>query len=283
MKRILIFLCIFLISTAYADIYYDIDPPDSWKEIETMKLTAFSTPYNDSALLEFGNFSMLIDGGFKGARYNMEKVLAELGYDKKVNIIYNSHPHDDHIGAVIHMMRYGFKADEFISSFSVDYNNEEHQNAVKLLKENDIAYHKVENGETIEFGNATITFYYYPDGRDPNALSSVALVRFENSKILLTGDITTGSIRYFRSIFTKHELQADIMKYPHHGITAVDSGFIEDVNPSFIYITNKFSATQHVNKQLSYRNIVFKHTSIGRIIMITDGIDWYIKQYKGLY
>ena len=286
MKRIIMLLlaaALLCTCAAGAEVYLDREPPESWKDKDLLVLTAFSTPINDSALLEVGGVSILIDGGFKGQRFDMEKVLAELGYDGHVNIIYNTHPHDDHIGAVIYMMRFGFTADEFISTFPEDYPDERQQKAVSLLKDAGIPYRQIRNGETLEIGGASFRFLYYPDGRDPNALSSMAHITFGNATLLMTADVTNASMRYFHANLAPGEIRADIMKFPHHAILRMENEFVDDVSPKFVYITNRKKETPRSNRQLEIRGIPYKHTSVGRIVMTTDGNDWYVMQYKDLY
>ena len=286
MKKFLpCFLCLvfLLFGSAFAEIHIDEEAPESWKDKDILVLTAFQMYGNDGALLEVGGKSILIDGGVKGQRFSLEKALAGMGYEGHVDIIYNTHPHDDHIGAVNYMLRFGFTADEFISTFPEDYNDPEQIAAVKLLKQNGIPYHQVQNEETLEIGGASFKFFCFPDGRDPNALSSTVLITFGSSRLLMTADASGGTVRYFHKKYTNGELRAEVMKYPHHGITTVDNEFVEDVAPEFAYITNYTSATPAVDLQLRQRNIKFKHTSYGRIVLKTDGTDWYITQYRGVY
>ena len=286
MRRIIALLltaALFCCCIAHAEVFLDQEPPESWKDKDLLVLTAFSTPINDSALLEVGGVSILIDGGVKGHRFDMEKALAGMGYDGHVNIIYNTHPHGDHIGAVIYMMRFGFTADQFISTFPEDYPDELQQKAVSLLKDAGIPYRQIQNGETLEIGGASFRFLYYPDGRDPNALSSMAYITFGTATLLLTGDITNASMRYFHANLSPDEIRADIMKFPHHAITRMENEFVDDVKPKFVYITNRVRETPKANKQLEVRGIPYKHTSVGRIVMTTDGTDWYVIQYRGIY
>ena len=53
---------------------------------------------------------------------------------------------------------------------------------------------------------------------------------------------------------------------------------LEDVKPGFVYVTNRRNSTPKANDQLSARGIPFKHTSMGPIVMVTNGEDWYITQ-----
>ncbi len=271
---------------AAAEVYLDQTTPEEWEGRETLTLTAFQQYGNDTALLEVGGKSMLIDGGFKGARFKMEEVLKELGYDGRVDILYNTHPHDDHVGAVQYMVRMGFQADSFWSTFPEDYTsreNNDQQLIVKTLREHGIPYRQLANGETVEFGGARITFYYYPDGKSPNALSSMMHLTFGTATLLMTADVERISMQYFHEQLGPELLKADVMKFPHHGINRALPEFLADVQPAFVYITNYSRGTPAASEQLRVKGIPFKHTSPGRLIMKTDGTDWYVYQLVGTY
>ncbi|MBR6953526.1 MAG: MBL fold metallo-hydrolase [Clostridia bacterium] len=264
---------------AGAEIHLDQEPPAEWADREVMTLTAFPTVENDCTLLEVGGKSMLIDGGFKGWRYQLEPALAAMGYKGRVDVLFNTHPHDDHLGCVSVMVRDGFQAGEFISTFPRDYKEDIQKQTVKYLDAAGIPYRQIENGETMEFGGAQLVFWYYPDGRDPNALSALMHITFGDSTVLMGADTTNATHKWFHQHLGAEKLHADILKYPHHAYTAVSGDFMEDVNPGFVYVTNRARKTPAANKQLRSRHIPYYHTSIGRIVMVTDGTDWYIKQY----
>ena len=268
-----------LLTAAQADIFVDQAPPADWSSWDVLKLTTFPTAQNDSTLLEVGGLSMLIDGGFKGYSKDMTRALKELGYDGRVDILYNTHPHEDHIGAVTQMIREGFRASAFISTFPKDDPEPGQVLAVEQLDAAGIPYTQLQNGQAMDFGGAHIVFYYFPGGRDPNALSSIALITFKDATVLMTADASTAAQAYF------HEelggaLKADIMKFPHHAYTVAQKGFLDDVSPGFVFVTSRFNSTKKVNEQLRLRKIPFKHTSIGPIVMVTNGTDWYITQTK---
>ena len=266
-----------LLVVACADIYIDQAPPASWSPWDVLKLTTFPTANNDSALLEVGGLSMLIDGGFKGYAQDMTRALRGLGYDGFVDVLYNTHPHDDHIGAVAQMLRTGFRASLFVSTFPKEYDEPGQTLAVAELDAAGIPYLQLGNCQAMDFGGAHIVFYYFPDGRDPNALSSIAHITFGNATILLTADASTAAQSYFHEELGPM-LQADIMKFPHHAHTVMRRELLEDVKPGFVYVTNRRNSTPKANEQLRARGIPFKHTSMGPIVMVTNGEDWYITQ-----
>ena len=275
----LLVLCLAAVS-AGAEIHLGELPPPDWADRETLTLTAFATVENDAVLLEAGGRSMLIDGGFKGWRYKMAAALAAMGYEGHVEVLFNTHPHDDHLGCVAYMIKDGLRADEFLSSFPRDCDEPIQKTAVKQLDEAGIPYRQLENGEEMDFGGAKLVFWYYPDGKDPNALSCMLHVTFGEATVLLGADTTPIAHKWFHRNLGAEVLHADILKYPHHGYMAVSDDFLNDVNPGFVFITHRVRSTPKVNTQLRKRGIPSMHTSVGRIVMVTDGTDWYIMQYR---
>lgn len=273
------FLCLAPLAAVRAEIYMDQDPPAGWADIPTLRLTAFQTKLNDCTLLEVGGKSMLIDGGVGKWRELLTKALAELGWDGYVDILYNSHPHDDHLQAVCYMLRNGFRAGQFISTFPEDYRNSLQAKTVRALKEAEIPYHQLEYGEEMDFGGAHLTFWFWDGGKDPNARSSVMKAEFGETAILMTGDTTGESQRHLHEALGP-ALKADVMKMPHHGIVALVSEFLDDVSPSFVFTSNWKQNTKKTSAQMERRKIHHLYSIHGRIVMVTDGKDWYIRQYK---
>ena len=74
-------------------------------------------------------------------------------------------------------------------------------------------------------------------------------------------------------------LKADILKYPHHALTAARGDYMTAVSPEFVFVTNRKINIPKVMEQLDYRHIPARFTTAGRMVIATDGKDWYIVQY----
>ncbi len=285
-KTALILLMILLtglLTPASAEVFLDREPPEDWADRDVLRLTAFAAVSNDCALLEVGGRSMLIDGGVRKWRTQLTAALAEMGWDGRVDILFNTHPHDDHLQAVTYMINEGFRADEFWSSFPETYRNDTQRAAVRALANAGIPYHRLEQGETVDFGGATLVFHWWEDGKDPNAKSCVLHITFGDATILLTGDATGATQRGLLAALSPEELRADILKLPHHGLVPSVADFLRTVDPAFIYVTNRKSSIPRAINQLENMHFNYEATSVGRIVMVTDGTDWYIRQYRDMF
>ncbi len=276
-------LLLSLAAQAPAEVYLDREPPADWADKPVLRLTAFATVSNDCALLEVGGRSMLIDGGVRKWRTQLTEALAELGHEGYVDILYNTHPHDDHLEGVTYMINEGFRAEAFWSTFPTTYRNDIQKDAVRALENAGIPYHQLAQEETVDFGGATLVFRWWEAGRDPNSRSSVLHVTFGDATLLLTADATGAAQRGLMADFPEESLRADIMKLPHHGLVPSVADFIRAVDPAFVYITNRKSSIPRSIAQLDGMDIPWLVTSMGRIVMVTDGTDWYVKQYRDLF
>ena len=277
-------LMILLLGQAQAEIYLDAEPPAEWaNRDDLMRVTAFATLINDCTLIEVGGRSMLVDGGVRKWRTQLVEALAELGYDGHVDILFNTHPHDDHVQGVTYMVKEGFRADEFWSSFPETYRSDIQKAIVKALQNAEIPYHQLSQMETVDFGGARLVFYWWEDGKDPNSRSCLMHVKYGEATLLMAADATGASQNGILKVVDPEYIRADVLKLPHHGIVACPAAFLDTVDPGFVFVTNRKSSTPKATTQLQNKKIPFYNTTLGRVVMVTDGTDWYIKQYRDMF
>lgn len=286
-KRMMAAVCVLVLAlgclgNVLGEVYINVEKPEDWEFRPLMRLIVFSFCANDAMLLECGGETMLIDGGVRGKYPALSKAMAEMGLTR-VNWFFNTHPHDDHIGAQYKLIEHGLVLPEgFISPFPEGYRNTEQKKMVRLLQTRDIPYIQMNPGETMTLGPATLTLYRWEEGRDPNGLSAVLHVCFGEATLLLTGDIAGQGQNWLVSHMKEGGLKSDILKFPHHAITRMPQAFLNAVDPKLVLITNTTGSTAQEREQVRLYGAEVMNNSVGRITIETYGTDWYVIQEKGV-
>lgn len=275
------FLCLLLILMlplcALAEVHVGESAPADWAEKDILRLTVFKTGESDCMLLEAGGESMMIDGGANKWREDLRGALESRGISHFKYLV-NTHPHDDHVDGLWRIMQFGFTADEFISPFREGFSNDLHARTVKQAAKSGIPFRQIFDGEQLTLGDAVITMHRWDDGKTINDMSGMFRVQFGDASVLLCADITGNAQKYLMKTLDAEEIKADVVKAPHHGLTAFVTEFLDVVDPEFIYITNYKDDTPSMVNQAKYRDIPFMHSGSGTITLETDGTDWYITQ-----
>lgn len=275
-------LCISLLSAAYAEVFVEAEKPADWEDRKLLKVTVFETTFHDSFMLECGGENMLLDGGSRSDYKRIRGFLEERGIDH-FTYLFNTHPHYDHLEGMIYLVKYaGLKADQFVSPFASDYRNRYQKMMVTELEEAGIPYHQMSEGDKLMLGGesgAGMTLYRWDEAMEPNGLSGVLYIRFGDSTLLMTADITKEAQHWYLEHYGAEGLKCDILKAPHHGSKPTNNDFLDACDPQFAFVT---SGTQYCKKTTlqysEWRHIPFMYHSKGTIHMETDGKDWYIWQ-----
>ncbi|MBQ9265093.1 MAG: MBL fold metallo-hydrolase [Clostridia bacterium] len=290
-KWVTALVCIMMIlfpligATAEAKVYVNQTPPADWSERDLLRLTVFNTTTNDAMLLECGGQTMIVDGGWQKwagplMRAYQAMGLIDEGGNPHVDRIFISHPHDDHVLGVIKMVERGLTSDEYITNIPEKYKDTYHQQALKLMKKNNISIHYLQQNEIIQMGNANLRVFWYSDWKDLNQASAVIHVEYGDATLLLTGDAVGAAQRgLLREVPTEY-LKSDIMKVPHHAYNICVKEFLEAVDPQLTFATARQRQIPKVVSQMKARNIALLCHNLGRIVLETDGTEWYVRQYR---
>ena len=281
---------------AAADVYVNQAKPADWYERDLMTLTVMDFYQNDAFVLQYGGSVMLIDGGAPKHWEKMMEWLEERGLSH-LDILFNTHPHDDHIGAQIRMLKSGrLTADEFISPFKKDYKSEWQLKMIPVLEEKGVPYRQILPGEHLTLPKAAIgentaaeneagmgktvdmVLYRWEEGKDTNGLSGILWLHFGDATILLPADLSGEGEHWILEKYGPEGLKSDILKSPHHGIVRMVTDFLKAVDPALTIVTNgKNSAAK---KQLDEQKYPSLCTTYGIITLETDGSVWYVTQEK---
>jgi competence protein ComEC len=217
----------------------------------------------DSILLHVRSKNILIDTGGSSAYSNdssgeifyntIQPILKSSGI-KKLNYLILTHGDKDHLG----------EAETLINNYKVDR---------IIINSNNINYYEKklicnktiigEEGLTIKFNKFTM-IQLNEDLDDENDSSQIYLVKYNNIKLLLTGD---ASIKSEKNLLSKYDLgKINILKIGHHGSrTSTSELLLKEVMPDIALISsgrdNKFNHPhQEVLDLLNKYNIKIYNT-----------------------
>jgi competence protein ComEC len=256
------------------------------KKIQPAKLTVtfFDVGQGDAALLQTpSGKNVIIDAGVWSPSYNSGKsvILPHLKAAgiEKLDAVFLSHPHADHIGGIIDLME-GIKIDIIYNS-GYEYDSNLYQSYLALANKKAIPIKTLIAGDTVGLDPAMLILAMGPEGKrynsDPNEHSLVLNVVYGRSEFLFTGD---AGIHQEQRLVEAYGglLDTDLLKVGHHG-SRTSSGiqFLAEVTPELAIISlaesNRF---RHPHKEALGRlgsteaDLLF--TSLERaIILESDG------------
>jgi len=206
----------------------------------------------DAALITYKNWQMLIDTG-----PNNKKVLTCLEkhlpfWDKKIEVVIITHGDNDHDGGLVDVSKF-YKIEQLFSSKNL--------NQFDLIKTDWISFEVVNSGPN-----------------DDNEGSVAGILKYQNIKIFMSGDITAEVEQ--RLVWQKIlNEEVDILKVSHHGSKDGSSEeLLEVLKPKMAVISvgtkNRFGhPTKEVLDRLKEREIEVKRTDINGEVHVVDVID----------
>jgi len=233
----------------------------------------------DAALIRCGDYSMLIDCAGNQWK-NTKAMLDDLGVTELTYAL-NTHPDADHIGGFNHVLA-EIPAGEFLMGFAEDHDSgdEVRFKVYEDLHALGIPLRRVGNGDTIEFGDVSITVYQRLEEDLPrvNSKSLTLMIRYGERSIYFTGDILAPG----QELLAEHngaDIDADILKYPHHGLEPMRESFLSAVSPDLVIATSGKNDVNGV-KDLKKRGIPCMLTANRTLKLATDGKVWTVERIK---
>ena len=277
---LLLILVLFLPSLALAEehrrVYFvgDEDAVPFSEDAQTFDLYVCPLMGADSMVLTAQGQTMLVDMGTNSSYSVIKDVLDDLGVEQ-IDIAFNSHPHNDHIGSMKKVLK-DYPVGVFMTAFpEKDPDNENQRTVVAAVHNAGVPVVTVKDGDTFTLGDAQMTVIQQAKYGGYNQRSAMLRIEYGDCTLLLTGD-TVGSIQ--RDIAREHDLSADIFKLPHHGINTLYSEFLEAISPEYAFITHGYRNTKNVQQQLDEAGILYNFATWGVIHLSSNGEYWLVEQ-----
>lgn len=207
----------------------------------------FDVGQGDAILIQEGDIQILVDGGPD------DTILYKLAermplYDKKIELLILTHPHDDHIKGLLNVLK-----EYEIEKILINKITSSHMGYQYMLAKYESKIANVVVGDTIEYGDIRMEVLYpfednLPQKSNINNESIVILLSVQHAKILLMGDAEEEVEEEMIKNNTVNPV--DILKAGHHcSRTSSSEMFLKNINPRFAICScgrkNKFGHPHH--------------------------------------
>lgn len=226
----------------------------------------------DAVLLRCGGETILVDSCKKAFSKRIINMCKQLGITR-IDRVYNTHPHEDHIGGFRDVIK-EVEVGELWICFPEDYNNHM-TTAVNAAKKAGIPIKTYADGDTFTLGGATIEVWKL-EGKstEMNDCSAQMKVTFGERTMLLTADLEENGQKKMVELHGD-ALDADVLKYPHHGIEELVPEYQAAVSPLFMVITNNHRKTAGWKWITSGKaGVPYAYTVPDLVHLTTDGQTW---------
>lgn len=247
---------------------------------KNLKVTYLDVGQGDSELIQFPDGkTALIDGGPD------KKVLEGLGqnmpfYKRKIDIIFLSHPHADHVAGLVHVLN-RYEVGRVVLTGAV-HTAPEYQEFLKLVKEKNILVTEGIRGTEFDFSTDNKIKILYPentlDSQNLNNTSEVLMLESGKTRFLFMGDLEKDGSDKLLAL--EQSLPADVIKVPHHGSqNALNEDLYKKAKAKYAVISvGKDNKYGHPHAELlnflQISGIKYFRTDIGGdVSLVSDGIN----------
>ena len=241
------------------------------------------------------NRQILVDGGQDD---QVLKCLSEAlpFYDRTLDLLVLTHPHADHVGGLIDVLRtYQVKKVIF---WQIPYKSADYEEFIELVGEKGPSILEVVAGDTLALDQQTRAEVWYPlseeelnllgtpidpyDGEDVNDSSIIFRLVCGDFETLLTGDAEEDVQKLLLQQGIVEE--ADVLKVAHHGAkNGFDEGFFEKLESQLVVISvgenNRYGHPHpETLEELKNAGVEIRRTDReGTIEVVSDCKTWWVK------
>jgi len=236
---------------------------------------------------------MLIDAGQRNRHedYGEEVVLPVLKHFSinKLDWVVMSHPHSDHIGGIISILK-EVKIDTMWDSF-ISYSSWTYKNIIETAVKKEIEIIRPHQGQILKLSENVLVEFFAPDSafavseHNVNNASIVFKLSYGKTSILFTGDLEHEGDQFLLPY--EHMLKTDVLKVAHHGsITSTTKALLDYIQPYLAVVSvgwkNKFKhPSAIVMDRLKERHIQIHRTDYeGALWLKSDGENFREEKWK---
>lgn len=249
-----------------------------------VKIEVLDIGQGDASLIYTKDEIVMIDTSDIDERDRLVKLLKERNITSIDKLII-THPHADHIGGAYAVFK-NFKVKEVYDNGDTT-TTKTYQTYLKNIKQQNIAYHQLKAGDSIDFGSGVSFKVFSPTEKmlksddDLNNNSLVGQLRYKDFTMLFTGDSERGAEQNMVKEYGS-ELQSDVLKSPHHGSrTSSSDSYLKAVKAKDVIISlaadNEYGHPhkQTLDRYKKYDMNVYRTDKDGTVTVLTDGSDNY--------
>ncbi len=251
--------------------------PEGTPVLEIVFPRVFSS---DCAIIRFGEETMMIDASTLNVRMKnrIRTALESMGVDH-IDVAYNSHPHDDHIDGFPTVDSY-CPIGRMVLTFEEDF-DKHMKDVVAYCHDKLIPIVHVGDGDVLTMGpndEVTMRVIQRHDTKNwgANDRSAMLLIQYGERTILFAGDVENRAQASYANKPVEGGIQADILKYPHHGQVKLADEFLEAINPKLVFMNGASGVMSASQKYLNRKKIPYLVGYEGLTRMRTDGSVWVV-------
>ncbi|MFN3651769.1 MAG: MBL fold metallo-hydrolase [Armatimonadota bacterium] len=220
------------------------EAPDPAAKPGTLTIRFLDVGQGDAALARLpGGGTLLIDGGPPEAGTRVLAALREEGEPKAIDWLVGTHPHADHIGGLVDVLReiparnvldpgynHGTRLQE-------TYLKEVRRVGAKAIRARAGQTHELASGVRLEILAPSEPLLSGTDS-DANNNSIVARLVYGDTAFLFTGDMENEERKRLLTEQPAEKLRAEVLKVSHHGShNGTDPAFLRAVRPKYAVIS----------------------------------------------
>ena len=253
--------------------------PESYEVPEgSMYVHFMDVGQGDSTLFMTEDGAVLVDASIADAGPTVVEYLKKQGVST-IKYFILTHPDSDHIGGALDVLN-AFTVENVIMP-NKTHTTTTYKKLINRSDELDINVILGESGGVYNVGDLEIKILSPIAGREysnNNNWSIVCMMRFGNTKVMMTGDASEEAESRLLTAYSAAELKADILKVGHHGSnSSTTAGFLKAVDPDYAVIScgldNDYGHPHvEVMSRLNNAGLSIRITKDeGNIVYMTDG------------